>query len=231
VTPSPHPGEPRAPLSKTRPVGYHAWRTTGLGRCTIAEFLGQSAVIIDPQPSVVTRSSPCEPLLRRLNGFVHRLATLCHWQGRGSAGALITEDITIAVATSFDASGWITARHLLRPRWVIGRTQTATPTDITETDLGAGLASTLGVLGASRVRRGPHQGAPACAGVETYPRDLRGSAGVESWVRSSLGHACACCFRTRGNTGPVVSVPLTQSLSKALGVGSRAALAPSGRLC
>src|SRR5664279_4651355 len=52
---------------------------------------------------------------------------------------------------------------------------------------------------------------------ETYLRDLRGSASVGNCVRSSLGHACACCFHTRGDTCPVVSVPLTQSLSKALG--------------
>ena len=38
----------------------------------------------------------------------------------------------------FDASGWNTARHLVRPRWVVGRSHAATPADITETDLGAG---------------------------------------------------------------------------------------------
>ena len=156
--------------------------------------------------------------------------TFPHRQGRGSPGASKSEDITIALATSFDASGWNTARHLVRPRWVIGRSHTVNPpVDITETDLGAGPCvhprRPGRVVSRIRVRRRMR----ACD--ETYLRDLRGSASVGNCVRSSLGHACACCFRTRGDTCPVVSVPLTQSLSKALGVGSRAALAPSGRLC
>jgi hypothetical protein len=82
--------------------------------------------------------------------------------------------------------------------------------------LGQGLAFPLGVLGASRVRGGPYQGAPARAGLETYLRDLQGSAGVGNYLRSSLVTR-ACCFRTRGDTGPVVSVPLTQSLARLSG--------------
>ena len=52
--------------------------------------------------------------------------------------------------------------------------------------MGQGLAFPLGVLGASRVRGGPYQGAPARAGLETYLRDLQGSAGVGNCLRSSL---------------------------------------------
>ena len=91
------------------------------------------------------------------------MAAFSHRQGRGSPGASKSEDITIALATSFDASGWNTARHLVRPRWVIGRSHTVNPPLISlRQTLGQGLAFTLGVLGASRVRRGPHQ---VCAGA------------------------------------------------------------------
>ena len=74
-----------------------------------------------------------------------------HRQGRGSPGASKSEDITIALATSFDASGWNTARHLVRPRWVIGRSHTVNspPLISLRQTLGQGLAFTLGVLGAS----------------------------------------------------------------------------------
>src|SRR5450759_620096 len=102
-----------------------------------------------------------------------------HRQGRGSPGASKSEDITIALATSFDASGWNTARHLVRPRWVIGRSHTVNPpVDITETDLGAGPCVHPGcVVSRIRVRRRMR----ACD--ETYLRDLRGSASVGNGVR------------------------------------------------
>ena len=78
-------------------------------------------------------------MLQLLDGLVHPLAAFPHRQGRGSPGASKSEDITIALATSFDASGWNTARHLVRPRWVVGRSHTVNPpVDITETDLGTG---------------------------------------------------------------------------------------------
>ncbi len=102
--------------------------------------------------------------MQRLDGVVHRLAAFPHRQGRGSPGASKSEDITIALATSFDASGWNTARHLVRPRWVIGRSHTvnSSPLISLRQTLGQGLAF---ILGASRVRRVPHQGAPAHAGL------------------------------------------------------------------
>ena len=64
----------------------------------------------------------------------------------------------------FDASGWNTARHLVRPRWVVGRSHTVNspPLISLRQTLGQGLAF---ILGASRVRRVPHQGAPAHAGL------------------------------------------------------------------
>jgi len=91
---------------------------TGLGRCAIADFLGQSAVIVDPQLSVVTRSSPL------------RAVGAASWRARSSPGCFpaparsgISGRIEIRghhdrAGDLFDASGWNTARHLVRPRWV-----------------------------------------------------------------------------------------------------------------
>ena len=188
---------------------------------------------VDPQLSVVTRSSPlgavaaatCGPF----SGWLISPPARCQ---SGSPGASKTEDITIALETSLTGQGGTLLGILSDPGGEsVARTLPPPRTSLRQT-WGQGHAFTLVVLSAPGASWSASGCARACGPAMKRIDEIYGVGQCGKlrpfiprsrlWLLFSHPWRYLSCRVCPARTNP---------RSKALGVGSRAALAPGGRLC